>query len=82
MHRYVYILLLTVFITACGSGDGNSEQQKVSKPPKATNVALSGIEQGDQIQSGQEAIGQYKFNSTSVPPGLDARLATGKLKPE
>ncbi|MGF1690818.1 hypothetical protein [Photobacterium kagoshimensis] len=74
MHRYVYILLLTVFITACGSGDGNSEQQKVSKPPKATNVALSGIEQGDQIQSGQEAIGQYKFNSTSVPPGLDASI--------
>ncbi|MGR5126071.1 hypothetical protein [Photobacterium swingsii] len=74
MHRYVYVLLLTVFITACGGGDDHSAQDKVSKPPKATNVALDGIEQGELLQSGQEAIGQYTFNSTSVPPGLDASI--------
>ncbi len=74
MHRYVYVLLLTVLITACGGGDDNSAQEKVSKPPKATDVALSGIQQGEELQSGQEAVGQYTFNSTSVPPGLDASI--------
>ncbi|MGF1833149.1 hypothetical protein [Photobacterium sanguinicancri] len=75
MYRHIVTLLLTVFISACGGGgDESSDVITVSKPPKATNVALKGSEIDNGIQSGQEVIGQYTFNSASIPPGLDASI--------
>ncbi len=75
MYRHIITLLLTAFISACGGGgDENSDVITVSKPPKATNVALKGSGNDNGIQSGQEVIGQYTFNSASIPPGLDASI--------
>ncbi|WP_157072518.1 hypothetical protein [Photobacterium sanguinicancri] len=79
MYRHIVTLLLTVFISACGGGgDESSDVITVSKPPKATNVALKGSEIDNGIQSGQEVIGQYTFNSASIPPGWMPLLVFGK----